>query len=789
MGRVASLVEELRQRRVARALVAYGAGVAAVLQGTDMVFAALALPDLAYRIIVIAAIAGFPLVAVLAWVYDLTAQGLRRAVDITPEEGRAPVPLSRYLQLVGAFTVAALIVLSTAGAVSHIRYPSSDDGRVGLAIFPLRATGQAGDEWSEGAADLLATALEGTPSLRVVDPWSLWSSLRPVAGAAARAPDPGEAEELADRSGAHRFLLGSVVPSGDRLELAFRVYRVGRSEPLDAFTVSATADGMADAVRQAALRVLARVWGPLRPPDVPAELDFDATQSPESLKAYLAAKEAMRRGMVDSANTAIDRAVALDSTFVLATVEAILVKSWGLGLRGQPFTGFFEELARAKPFENTLNERSRLRLEATRASVGTDGPAAIAAASRLLTLDSLDYDANAKLEYYRRVYGWQLKPPVYGSRELAERVVRLDSTQLPALATRAWWAVASRDTADQRVQLGRLERVDTSGALGRATARGLRSLLADSAVFELMLPNLASLPRQEFVPVVRDLRAGDPARYRRLLDAAAAPDAPQHAVAVGERMRLDIARGRAVSVDSMLEAGVYAEDQRLSRATIELLVVAADLAGVGDRASAERAVASLARYVPLDSALAYFESRPAWWAGWLMGAWHAQVGDTAVARRWIRVLGTLPGGGTSDDYRGGLQSDIEARLAVRRGDPSSALALARTAMKLWTIHTDNELESAPSPLMRLNLALLLRDAGQREEASALLSSLVLPTTWMGFLTTRADFELGELAAEEGDAEAARLHLERALAFWNGGGPAVAVLADRAHARLDTLDAG
>ncbi len=789
MGRIASLVEEIRQRRVVRALVAYGAGVAAVLQGTDMVFAALALPDLAYRIIVIAAIAGFPLVAVLAWVYDLTAQGLRRAVDITPEEVRARVPLSRYLQLVGAFTVATLIVMSTAGAVSHIRYPSSDDGRVGLAIFPLRTNGNAGEEWSEGAADLLATALEGTPSLRIVDPWSLWSSLRPEAGAAARSPDPREAEDLSEHSGAHRFLLGSVVPAGDRVEVAFRIYRVGRAEPMDAFTVSSTADGMADAVREAAVRILARVWGPLRPADVPAELDFDATQSPEALKAYLAAKEAMRRGMIDSANTAIDRAVALDSTFVLATVEAILVKSWGLSLRGQPFTGFFELLAHASPFENALNERSRLRLEATRASVRTDGPAAIAAASRLLELDSLDYDANAKLEYYRRAYGWQLTPPEYGSRELAERVVRLDSTQLPALSVRAWWAVALGDTADQRVQLERLTRADTSGVLGRATIRSLRALLADSAAFARTLPELASLPREEFVQVVRNLRAGNPGRYRRFLSAAVAPGSRYRPLATAERMRLDIARGWAASVDSALEAGVYGEDQRMSRTTLEFFVVGADLAGVGDRTAAERAVASLARYVPLDSALAYFDSRPVWQAGWLMGAWQAQVGDTVVARRWADVIGTFPAGGTPDDYRGGLKADIGARLARRRGEPEAALALERRAMKLWNIHTDNDFAFSPSPMMRLSLALLLRDGGQRDEAKGLFSSLVLPTTWMSFVTARADFELGEMAAEEGDAEAARLHLERALALWNGGGPAVEGLADRARARLEALEGG
>jgi len=789
VGRVASLVEQLRQRRVVRALVAYGAGVAAVLQGTDMVFAALALPDLAYRIIVIAAIAGFPLVAVLAWVYDLTAQGLRRAVDITPEEGRAPVPVSRYLQLVGAFTVAALIVLSTAGAVSHIRYPSSNaDGSVGLAIFPLRVAGDAGDEWSEGAADLLATALDGAPSLRVVDPWSLWSSLRPDAGAAARVPDRPEAERLAEESGAHRFLLGSVVPTGATLEVALRLYRVGRSEPMDVFAVSSTADGMADAVREAAVRILARVWGPLRPPDIPAELDFDATQSPEALKAYLAAKDAMRRGMVDSANSAIDRSLALDSTFVLATVEAILIKSWGLSLRGQPFTGFVELLARAEPFEHNLNERSRLRLEGMRASLRTDGPGAISAANHLLALDSLDYDANAKLEYYRRAYGWQLTPPEYGSRALAERVVRLDSTQVPALSAREWWAIALQDTADERAQLERLTRADTSGVVGRATVRSLRALLADSVQFERMLPELASLPREEFVQLLRQLRVGDPARYRRLLEVVTPLGAPNHSLAFGEVLRSWIANGWATKVDSVLEAGTYPEDRRIDQATMEMLIVAADLAGLEDPVAGRKAMTSLTRYIPVDSALAYFGRRPVWSAGWLMGAWHAQLGDTAIARRWVDALGTLPAGGTSEDYRGALQSDIEARLAARRGDRDGAITLERAAMKLWTIHADNDFESSPSPQMRLNLALLLRDAGQREEGEALLSSLVPPTTWLGPVTVRAQYELGVLAAGRGEVEAATTHFERALRLLGDSGPAASAWAQRARAGLDALPA-
>ncbi len=749
-----------------------------------MIFTALALPDLAYRIIVVVAIAGFPLVAVLSWVYDLTAQGLRRSAELDPEQDRPPVPVRRYLQLVGAFVLVALIVLSTAGAVSSFRYPGSDDGRVGLAIFPLRTVGPTGQAWSEGTADLLATALEGTPSLRVVDPWLLWRPLRPRASAAALPPDVEHAESLAQDVGAHRFLLGSVVASGSRIDLAFRLYRVGRSEPIDAFTVSTGPDSMADAVGEAAVRVLARVWGPLRPPDVPAELDFDATQSPEALKAYLAATAAMRRGMIDSANTAIDRAVALDSTFVLAVVEAVRIKSWGFGIRGEPYTGFFPLLARVEPFEAGLDERSHLRLQATRASLKTDGPAALAATTRILELDPLDYGANTRLEYFRRAYGWQLTPPEYGSRELAEHVLQLDSTQIPALTVREWWAVSLLDTADERLQLRRLLRVDTTNVLARTRIRGLRVLLASDEAFARMLPGLTTLPLEDFVELVRHLRTGNPARYDRLLDAIAdTPGVPARPIALGERMRMDVTQGRASKVDSILEAGVFPPSERIAQAGMETFVVAAGLSGAADRPAVERAVRSLSRYVLLDSAVDRFSTRPTWRVGWLLGAWNAQEADTSLARRWIEVIGKFPPGGTSEDYRGALQADIEARLALRRGDAEAALEHERRAMKLWTIHTDNTYESWPSPVMRLTLGLLLRQVGRQDEAAAVLSSLVPPTSWMGYVTGRADMELGEMAAEAGNIDDARLHFRRVIDLWGTGGPAVSAWADRARTGL------
>ena len=107
-------------------------------------------------------------------------------------------------------------------------------------------------------------------------------------------------------------------------------------------------------------------------------------------------------------------------------------------------------------------------------------------------------------------------------------------------------------------------------------------------------------------------------------------------------------------------------------------------------------------------------------------------------------------------------------------------------MRLWTIHTNNDLEFSPSPVMRLNLALLLRDSGQPVEATALLSSLVPPTSWMGFLTVRASYELGALAADRGDREVAATWFGRVLEQLDDPGPAADVWAERARVGLDSL---
>jgi tetratricopeptide (TPR) repeat protein len=362
--------------------------------------------------------------------------------------------------------------------------------------------------------------------------------------------------------------------------------------------------------------------------------------------------------------------------------------------------------------------------------------------------------------------------------------VQLDSTHVPSLLRRAWLAVTLEDADAVRRQLHRLAAADTANPVVRTAIGALRAVLATDAEYDATLDSLTSAPFPDWLTLYRFLRLQSPRRAELLLHRlrrTASPGSPAEGAYLGEWARMLLAEGRLAEVDSGIVAGAYNAGELYKH--LNRFLVAASLAGVGDERATRRALAWLEAYVPPDSASAYFETRPVWWTGWLIGAYHASLGDTAVARRWQRVIGTFPAGGTPQDYRAGLRADIEARLAVRRGAMDRAVEEAQRAVQQWSIHTGNDWEALAAPAMRFHLAMALRATGHPDSAAALLRSLVPPTTWMGFLTARASYELGRLSEESGDLDAAARHYATALNLWERGDAAVAEWRDLAREGL------
>ncbi len=135
LARIRSLGRELRRRRVYRVGVLYLAGAAATIQVADAVVDALGIPDWIFALLVLAAITGVPVVLVLAWIYDVTDEGVRRSED----QG---VPGLR-----GAFAALVIVVSVGMGAVAWTLWLRPGAGRAGEGV-PI---GEAGAETLEPA--------------------------------------------------------------------------------------------------------------------------------------------------------------------------------------------------------------------------------------------------------------------------------------------------------------------------------------------------------------------------------------------------------------------------------------------------------------------------------------------------------------------------------------------------------------------------------------------------------------------------------------------------------------
>jgi DNA-binding winged helix-turn-helix (wHTH) protein len=706
-------------------------------------------------------------------------ESIAEVIESTPSATpQIASPRSPRRWVVGVVSV--VVIAATTIVVQRMRSSGEVDERLGVAVFPFRPLTREATEYAEALPDLVATILDGTPGVRVADPWALWRPLRNQPSAVATAPDPARGEDLARRVRVRRFVLGSIVGAANRLEVAIRVYQPN-GEPRT-IVESAPPDSLAALAQRLAVAVIATVYPRSSAPSVPP-IERRATKSAGALKAYLAAKEAQRRGFADSADRAIDRALALDSTFALALVDAVVIKGWVQFMLGRTFR-LLPLATSAASRADSLDERNRLRALSTLASVRTEGVAAAAAAERIIRLDSSDLDAWHRLSYYHRVYGWQYGKGEREATEAAANVLRLDSTYAPALIASAQIATSNGTAAAMARAEQLLRRADTTGPGVRGALIGLRAVGGTDAEFDAIIDSVAAGRIADWFGVVRTVRAKRPDRAARLLERLRSrPATPTSFAPATTEARLMLATGSLTALDSLTRSGAFTHVARFD-AVRSAVTVGAAIGGIRDSSSDVRAVALLGTLSSPDSALAQSRTQAVWANGWLIGAWHAMYGDTTMARRWHAAMGTLPRGGTPKDYIGGIQADFDARLEARRGNLTAALEHARRAYDLYSIHSENLPEEFPEPGIRFHLASLLRATGRSDSAAAIFSSFVPPTMWASYYTVRAWLELGELAERRGDRTAAHQYYDAALRFWRRGGPEIAGWRRRAEAGLE-----
>ena len=102
---------ELKRRNVYKVAVAYAVVAWLLIQVATQVFPFFEIPNWAVRLVVLAVIAGFPIALIIAWAFELTPEGVKRAEDVDVTEKRSRGSAWIYIVIAGAVLSIGLFVL------------------------------------------------------------------------------------------------------------------------------------------------------------------------------------------------------------------------------------------------------------------------------------------------------------------------------------------------------------------------------------------------------------------------------------------------------------------------------------------------------------------------------------------------------------------------------------------------------------------------------------------------------------------------------------------------------
>jgi TolB-like protein/Tfp pilus assembly protein PilF len=216
---------ELKRRNVYKVAVAYIVGGWALSQGIAQVFPVFDIPNWIIRLIVLLIIIGLPIALVLAWMFELTPQGIKRTEDVDPVAvARAPKKHAWiYVVVIGALLSIGLFFLGRYSA--NTPRPASDSLRRGeqseaatgslpqksIAVLPFDNLSRDPDNayFCEGVQDEILTRLAKVADLKVISRTSTQHFKS----------SPDNLPQIAKQLGVTNILEGSVQKANDQVRV------------------------------------------------------------------------------------------------------------------------------------------------------------------------------------------------------------------------------------------------------------------------------------------------------------------------------------------------------------------------------------------------------------------------------------------------------------------------------------------------------------------------------------------------------------------------------------------
>ena len=171
----ATFLTELKRRKVYRVAVAYAIVAWLLIQAASILFPTFEAPLWVMKVFVTAVILGFPVALILAWVFELTPQGIRRSEQAAPRESKICKAGRNWTAIIVAsvlLTVVAGIVVFWRSNILRLENRRSEIAPASHAIVVLpfeNASNDPNAEYlAEGISETLINSLNELRNLRVI---------------------------------------------------------------------------------------------------------------------------------------------------------------------------------------------------------------------------------------------------------------------------------------------------------------------------------------------------------------------------------------------------------------------------------------------------------------------------------------------------------------------------------------------------------------------------------------------------------------------------------------------
>lgn len=335
--------QELKRRKVFRVVAMYAATAFILLELVDIITPALLLPAWTVTLVIVLLAIGFPIAAILSWVFDITPEGVKKTEAIEDSEEQE---LASFTAGKGRFKISDLIIVVLIVVVGILAYPKifkkdtfeaikDSDGKVSVAIMPFRnmTNDTIWDVWQDGIKDNIITYLSNySEDLTIRQPEFIDGLLKSKGLTNYSSITPSVERTISQKLDTKVYISGSISQAGNTIRVNAQLINSKTEETFKSFQLDGSSEQeifqMIDSIS-----VLVKNFLMISVMEKEIPKDFRkliSTTSPEAFRYYKYGSNAFYKLDLPMAREWLLQSITIDSNFT----EAIRMLSYTCGHLG-----------------------------------------------------------------------------------------------------------------------------------------------------------------------------------------------------------------------------------------------------------------------------------------------------------------------------------------------------------------------------------------------------------------------------------------------------------------------